>query len=239
MMEDVYGRVSPRDIARIACWPLGGCVEMHMGWDSEPAGWMRKDLSRTSGNQNGTTSPSAVWANLDDPPIHIRPVVPASAGAEDKNPVGSGHYGMLSIAPRGLNRNGFLCRKCQELGDKGLTALIHLRRAATLCRQRLNNRCLLAQPAVLGHLRSFCGIFRRNHRVGRWQLPLRPVFLGCQAMVGSDVPFEHFEALAAVQANDVIGKDRLPGGNRRFGLGRFGDRLTDRGERLMDTFDEC
>jgi hypothetical protein len=42
------------------------------------------------------------------------------AGAEDKNPLGSGHYGILSIVPRGLNRNGFLCRKCQELGDKGL-----------------------------------------------------------------------------------------------------------------------
>jgi len=64
-----------------------------------------------------------VWANLDDPPIHIRPVVPASAGAEDKNPVGSGHYSILSIAPRGLNCNRFLCRKCQELGDKATTCL--------------------------------------------------------------------------------------------------------------------
>ena len=33
--------------------------------------------------------PSAVRANSDDPPIHIRPIVPASAGARDKNPVGS------------------------------------------------------------------------------------------------------------------------------------------------------
>jgi hypothetical protein len=36
-------------------------------------------------------SPSAVRANLDDPPIHIRPIVPASAGAKEKNHVGSGH----------------------------------------------------------------------------------------------------------------------------------------------------
>jgi hypothetical protein len=28
---------------------------------------------------------------------------------------------MPSIAPRLFNRNGFLCRKCQESGDKGLT----------------------------------------------------------------------------------------------------------------------
>jgi hypothetical protein len=46
-------------------------------------------------------------ANLDDPPIHIRPIVPASAGAKDKNPVGSSHYGTPIIAPRFLNRNGF------------------------------------------------------------------------------------------------------------------------------------
>jgi hypothetical protein len=28
---------------------------------------------------------------------------------------------MPSIAPRLFNRNGFLCRKCQESGDKGLS----------------------------------------------------------------------------------------------------------------------
>jgi hypothetical protein len=37
-------------------------------------------------------------------PIHTRPVVPASAGAEDKNPVGSSHYGLPSVAPRFLDR---------------------------------------------------------------------------------------------------------------------------------------
>ena len=59
-------------------------------------------------------------ANLDVPPIPTRPIVPASAGANDKNPVGSGHYGTLSIAPRPFNRNGFLRRKREELGGKGL-----------------------------------------------------------------------------------------------------------------------
>src|ERR1019366_5104253 len=80
----------------------------------------RTHLSRMNRNQKGNTSPSAVRENLDDPPIHIRPIVPASAGAEDKNPVGSGHYDKPSIAPRRLNRNGFLCRKCQESVGKGL-----------------------------------------------------------------------------------------------------------------------
>jgi hypothetical protein len=48
-------------------------------------------LSRTSRNQKGKLLPSAVRANLDDPPIHIRPIVPASAGAKEKNHVGSCH----------------------------------------------------------------------------------------------------------------------------------------------------
>src|SRR5450631_3786317 len=134
-------------------------------------------------NQKGCTTPSAVRANLDDPPIHIRPIIPASAGAKDKtplgsghygspsialrirpiipasagakdknpvgsghygspsialrirpiipasagakdkNPVGSGHYGSPSIALRLLNRNGFLCRKCQVSGCKGLSRM--------------------------------------------------------------------------------------------------------------------
>src|SRR5208282_4622561 len=80
-----------------------------------PRSW--GSLSRLNQNQKGNTSPSAVRANLDDPPIHIRPLVPALAGEKDRNPVGSGRYGIQSIAPARLNRNGSLCRKCQESGD--------------------------------------------------------------------------------------------------------------------------
>jgi hypothetical protein len=40
-------------------------------------------------NQKGSTTPSGMLENLDDPPIHIRPIVPASAGAKDMNLVGS------------------------------------------------------------------------------------------------------------------------------------------------------
>ena len=78
-------------------------------------------LSRMNRNQKGKPSPSAVRANLDYPPIHIRPIFPASAGAKRKNPMGSGHYGTTTIAQRLVNRNGFLCRKRQESGGKGLT----------------------------------------------------------------------------------------------------------------------
>ena len=78
--------------------------------------WMgRMSLSRTSRNQEGTASPSAVRATLDDPPIRIRPILPASAGAKDKNPVGSGHYGTPSFAPRVLNRKGFFAQKLSRV----------------------------------------------------------------------------------------------------------------------------
>jgi hypothetical protein len=68
-------------------------------------------------NQKGKASPSAVQAKLDDPPIHVGPSVPASAGEKDKNIVDSDHYGTPGIAPAGLDRIGFLCGKCQELGS--------------------------------------------------------------------------------------------------------------------------
>jgi hypothetical protein len=47
-------------------------------------------ISRMNRNQR-QRYPSAVRANLDGPPIHICPIVPASAGAKEKNHVGSGH----------------------------------------------------------------------------------------------------------------------------------------------------
>jgi hypothetical protein len=40
-------------------------------------------MSRVNRNQKGKTARSAVRANLDDPPIHIRPLVPALAGEKD------------------------------------------------------------------------------------------------------------------------------------------------------------
>ena len=78
-------------------------------------------LSRRSRNQTGKAHPRPCGQILDDPPIHIRPVVPASAGAEGKNSAGSSHYGLPRLAPRIRDRKGFFCRKHQECSDKGLT----------------------------------------------------------------------------------------------------------------------
>jgi len=80
-------------------------------------------LSRRSRNQNGQAYPTAVRENSDDPPIHIRPILPAPAGAKDKSPMGPGHCGTPGFAPRVLNSKGFLRRTCRESGGKGLRLL--------------------------------------------------------------------------------------------------------------------
>ena len=41
------------------------------------------NLTRRSRNQNGNTFPSAVRANSDDPPIHIRPTCSRVSGCEE------------------------------------------------------------------------------------------------------------------------------------------------------------
>jgi hypothetical protein len=45
-----------------------------------------------------------VRATLDDPPIHIRPDIPASAGTTQTNPVGSRHSGSRMIALLAVRR---------------------------------------------------------------------------------------------------------------------------------------
>jgi hypothetical protein len=73
-------------------------------------------LSRTSRNQEGEAPPSAVQAIWDDPPIHIRPIVPASAGARDKNP---GTLVDRSRAPMDLKTIRTI------LGDRGRPKYLH------------------------------------------------------------------------------------------------------------------
>lgn len=78
--------------------------------------------TRRSRNQTGVRQPRPYGQIPDDPPIHIRPIFPVSAGAEIENPVDSRHYGPMTLAPRLLDRKGFFCRKRQESGGKGLKA---------------------------------------------------------------------------------------------------------------------
>ncbi len=118
------------------------------GWRSEVSGHpaaaggrCQIGLSRPSRNQEGKANPSAVRANSDDPPIYIRPNVPASAGAKDKNPVGSSHYGSRTMASRFFDRKGFLRRKRQQSGDKGLISCS----ASTAASARSAFVCLFAK----------------------------------------------------------------------------------------------
>jgi len=44
-----------------------------------------------------------VRAILDDPPIRIRPNLPAHVGAKEQNPVGSSRFGTFIISPKVLH----------------------------------------------------------------------------------------------------------------------------------------
>ena len=80
-------------------------------------------LTRPSRNQTSAfvhAYPSAVRAILDDPPIHIRPYFPASAGARQTNPVRSSHFGAPMIASSVLHRHEILLTTCRESVHKRL-----------------------------------------------------------------------------------------------------------------------
>ncbi len=47
--------------------------------------------------------------------------IPATAGANNKSPAGSGHSGDQIIAPSGFRRHRILRTNCQESVHKGLT----------------------------------------------------------------------------------------------------------------------
>jgi hypothetical protein len=64
----------------------------------------RAPLSRTRRNQKEKVTPTAGRPNLDDPPIHIRPTVPAISGCKTKEPFRfkplrrEGIHGSLTLA---------------------------------------------------------------------------------------------------------------------------------------------
>ena len=66
------------------------------------------------------TDPSAMRANLDDPPIPSAQFVPADAGSKDKNPMGSVLLSTPIIAPTNLDRHQILRNFCRESVRKGL-----------------------------------------------------------------------------------------------------------------------
>ena len=69
---------------------------------------------------NRRTDPSAMRAILDDPPIRIRPNLPAHAGAKEKNPVGSSRFGTFIISPKVFIHQQILLTSCRESVRKGL-----------------------------------------------------------------------------------------------------------------------
>jgi hypothetical protein len=77
-------------------------------------------LSRTSRNQKGRRRPSAVRATLDDPPIHIRPTVPAISGCKAKEPFRFRPLRHMQNDTAAFQSQRIFCRKRQESGDKRL-----------------------------------------------------------------------------------------------------------------------
>ena len=115
----------------------------------------RRCLSRTKPEPKGRPAPSAVRANLDDPPIYIRPIFPPSAGAKQKNHSGSGHYGGCNGGTKANRSQRIFCRKCQESGDKRLIGLIHPLSAishADLSRINRNQKGQTSSSAVRANL---------------------------------------------------------------------------------------
>ena len=72
-------------------------------------------------NQKAIATPRLCGHNWDDPPIHIRPIIPAISVCQAKEPF---RFRPLRHVPRwhssSFNCNEFFCGKRQELGDKGI-----------------------------------------------------------------------------------------------------------------------
>src|SRR5437868_14096490 len=84
---------------------------------------------------------------------------------------------------------------------------------------------LLAPTHLLGRLRPRGGIVRRNHRIVRRQAPLLAVLLRRYVVLGAQVTLERLELLSVLEADDVVGSDRLldrDRGLQRLGLGLAG-----------------
>ena len=77
-------------------------------------------LSRTSRSQNERRRPSAVRATLDDPPIHIRPTVPAISGCKAKEPFRFRPLRHMQGGTAAFQSQRIFCRSRQESAGKRL-----------------------------------------------------------------------------------------------------------------------
>src|SRR5690606_21214014 len=57
-----------------------------------------------------------------------------------------------------------------------------------------------AEAEFLGKFRTAFRICRRDHRIIRWQVPLRPVFLRRHVVIGAQIALQHFELFSILQA---------------------------------------
>ena len=61
-----------------------------------------------------------------------------------------------------------------------------------------------AEADRLGERRSLLGIFRRDHRIVRVEAPFGAILFRAHAICRLQMPFQHFQFLAVLQADDVF-----------------------------------
>jgi hypothetical protein len=71
----------------------------------------------------------------------------------------------------------------------------------------------------------------------RWQFPPRSIFIGGQGVLRLDVPTQRMPLPAAIEANNIVARNRTADGYRWGRRLRF-RRLPQRQQRLIDRVDE-
>ena len=79
---------------------------------------------------------------------------------------------------------------------------------------------LAAEADLLGERLTLRRVARRHHRVIGFEAPPRAVILGRHAVVGHQVPLQHLQLLAVLEADDVVVGHRAPDRHRRRQLDR-------------------
>src|SRR5262249_57685470 len=75
---------------------------------------------------------------------------------------------------------------------------------------------LLAEPHLLGEVRTSRRIVRRHHRIVGRQSPFLAVLLRRHVVLRAQMPLERFELLSILEADDVFRRHRLLARAARF-----------------------
>ncbi len=124
------------------------------------------NLSRTSRSQNERRRPSAVRATLDDPPIHIRPTVPAISGCKAKEPFRFRPLRHMQGGTAAFQSQRIFCRSRQESAGKRLTSQIGTASDWTVAEIATRQKILAGtRPQDVAGLMDLAGDYRLREAV--------------------------------------------------------------------------